>query len=161
MPCQKFKFWRHSINSNRARYRYLYYFTLFRTFVIFNSNRHILSRRPLPGASICAILEVYFWNYYFSRKMLPPKIHRNDERKKNGGWGESPPSFLRCLPLLLSQPRRTDQTGTTRLPNDRSERPVLTNDTRPLSIEVKPSHDHKMIKLPAFDNLFPPQGHSR
>ena len=61
-----------------------------------------------------------------------------------------------CLPLLLSQPRRTDQTGTTRLPNDRSERPVLTNGTRPLSIEVKPSHDHKMIKLPAFDNLFPP-----
>ena len=61
-----------------------------------------------------------------------------------------------CLPLLLSQPRRTDQAGTTRLPNDRSERPVLTNGTRTLFNEVKPSDDRKMIKLPAFDNLRPP-----
>ena len=82
----------------------------------------------------------------------------SQKRRKEKKWRlgrKSPFVPLKiCLPLLLSQPRRTDQTGTTRLPNDRSERPVLTNGTRPLSIEVKPSHDHKMIKLPAFDNLF-------
>ena len=84
---------------------------------------------------------------------------RFTETTKGKKWRSGRKSSLVPFPLLLSQPR-TDQPGTTRLSNDRSERPVLTNGTRPLFNEVKPSHDRKIIKLLAFDNLFPPQGHS-